>query len=326
MHKNMLGKKISRRDMLLTTGFAFLGSSFAGWTSCIPGKKNSMNASSDKRPFRVSLNVSTISGYKLSVQQQIALCAEAGFEGIELWTRDVQAFVDQGGSYEELSKQLKDSGLILENMIGFATWFADDPVKREEGLKQLRHDMEMTSRLGGKYIAAPAQGVTQFDRSQLLEYAERYKAILELGNAIGVTPILELWGAGVLNQLSDTIAIAIATGHPEASVLLDFYHLYRGGNNFDSLHLVNGSALPVFHINDYPDFPPREKLKDSDRVFPGDGICPFKKIIPLLYDSGFRGALSVELFNKRYWESMDVKEVLKMSYEKTIRVIDDSLA
>lgn len=321
----MLGKKISRRDMLFTTGLAFLGSAFTGWTSCAPEKEKPVSMPPLKRPFRVSLNVSTISGYKLSVQQQIALCAEAGFEGIELWTRDVQAFVDQGGSYEELSKQLKESGLILENMIGFATWFADDPLKREEGLKQMRHDMEMTSRLDGKYIAAPVQGVTQFDRSQLLEYAERYKAILELGNAIGVTPILELWGAGVLNQLSDTIAIAIATGHPQASVLLDFYHLYRGGNSFDSLHLVNGKALPVLHINDYPDLPPREKLKDSDRVFPGDGICPFKKIIPLLYDSGFQGALSVELFNKGYWESMGVKEVLKMSYEKTIQVINDSL-
>ena len=37
---------------------------------------------------------------------------------------------------------------------------------------------------------------------------------------MGVTPILELWGAGVLNQLSDTMAIAIASGHSRASVLL----------------------------------------------------------------------------------------------------------
>ena len=30
-------------------------------------------------------------------------------------------------------------------------------------------------------------------------------------------------------------------------------------------------------------------------MFPGDGICPFNKVLPLLYDSGFRGGLSVEL-------------------------------
>ena len=296
----MLEKKISRRNMLRATGLAVLGSTFAGLASCAPKKKEepSPEASSSKRPFRVCLNVSTIAGYKLPVQKQIDLCAEAGFEGIELWTRDVDAFVKQGGTYETLRRQLEGSGLLLENMIGFASWFADDPSKRKEGLNQMRHDMEMVAGLGGKFIAAPAQGVT---------------------------PILELWGAGVLNQLSDTMAIAIASGHSRASVLLDFYHLYRGGNSFDSLRLINGKILPVFHINDYPELPPRTELRDSDRVFPGDGICPFNKVLPLLYDSGFRGGLSVELFNKGYWETMDVKEVLKKSFEKTTQVINSSM-
>ena len=52
-------------------------------------------------------------------------------------------------------------------MIGFASWFADDPSKRKEGLNQMRHDMEMVAGLGGKFIAAPAQGVTQLDRTRL---------------------------------------------------------------------------------------------------------------------------------------------------------------
>jgi 2-keto-myo-inositol isomerase len=328
----MLENKMSRRNMLRTTGLAVLGSAFAGLYSCKDKDKSRENDenekafSSYKRPFRISINASTISGYKLPVKKQIDLCAKAGFDGIELWTRDVDAFIDQGGSYDDLRRQLNDSGLLLENMIGFATWFADDPIKRKDGLKQMQHDMEMVAQLGGQFIAATAQGVAQFDRSRLPEYAERYRTILDLGDKVGVTPILELWGAGVLNQLSDTMAMAIGAGHAKASVLLDFYHLYRGGNNYDSLCLVNGKMLPVFHINDFPDTPTRLELKDSDRVFPGDGICPFHKILPILYDAGFRGGLSVELFNKAYWKSMDVNEVLKMSFEKTSQVINRSLS
>ena len=58
----MLEKKISRRNMLRTTGLAVLGSTFAGLASCAPKKKEepSPEASSSKRPFRVCLNVSTI--------------------------------------------------------------------------------------------------------------------------------------------------------------------------------------------------------------------------------------------------------------------------
>lgn len=313
--------------MLRRSGWAVIGGTLAGLASCVPSAKdkNRPDAAAGKRPFRISLNVSTISGYKLPVLQQIEACAEAGFDGIELWTRDVESFVAAGGSYDEIRRQLENSGLLLENMIGFSSWAADDAARREEGLKQIRHDMEMTAALGGRFIAAPVQGVALFDPSRLGEYAARYRAALEIGDEVGVTPILELWGAGVLSRLSDTMAVAIATGHSKASVLLDFYHLYRGGNPADSLHLVNGKALPVFHINDYPAQPPRTELKDADRVFPGDGVCPFRKILPLLYDSGFRGSLSVELFNRGYWENMSVKEVLKQSFEKTARVIDEAL-
>ena len=108
-------------------------------------------------------------------------------------------------------------------------------------------------------------------------------------------------------------------------MLLDFYHLFRGGNSFDGLRLVGGDSLPIFHINDYPASPPRENLKDSDRVFPGDGICPFDQALSFLYTTGFRGCLSVELFNKNYWATMDVKTLLKVSYEKTTQVIDHFL-
>ena len=324
----MFEHKMTRRDMLRTTGLAILGSAFAGLSSSFVSKKDEGKmapgrAASPGRPFRVSLNVSTISGYKLPVEQQIDLCAEAGFDGIELWAQDVEAYISRGGSYEALRRRLESSGLRLENMIAFFTWFADEPSQRKEGLRQMRHDMEMVAALGGKYIAAPAQGVERFDRTRMLEYIDRYRAALDLGDEVGVSPILELWGAGVLNQLSDTMAIAIGAGHPRASVLLDFYHLYRGGNDFDGLRLVNGKMLPVFHINDYPSVPPREKLNDSDRVFPGDGICPFKELLPLLYNTGFRGAFSIELFNKKYWETMDVKEVLRQSYNKTCQLIDD---
>ncbi len=324
----MMDDKLSRREMIRRSGLAALSGSLAGmlFTTTKSNATMAMPMPAMKElPFRISLNTSTIQGYRLPVEKQIDLCAEAGFKGIELWIRDVEAYARQGGSPESLARQMQGAGLVLENMIGFSAWIADEPDKRAEGLQVMRRDMELTARLGGKCIAAPVQGIRSVEREKLPEYAARFRHILEIGDQVGVTPILELWGAGALNQLSDAVAIAVATGHPKATLLLDFYHLYRGGNSFDSLRLLNGAALPVFHINDYPAQPERAALKDSDRVFPGDGICPFRETLPVLYQSGFRGALSVELFNKGYWETMDVKTVLQKSYEQTVRVVSDSL-
>lgn len=308
--------------MLRSSGLALVAGGLTGMLSCSSSEnQKKTDRGQEDLPFRVSLNTSTIRGYKLPVEEQIDLSAEAGFDGIELWVSDVESYIKGGGSLEALAERIKQRGLVLENMIAFSTWIADDPTKRVEGVRKMQQDMELTARLGGSYIAAPVQGIVGIERSRLLEYAERYHAILKEGERIGVTPLLELWGAGALNQLSDASAISIGAGHPRASLLLDFYHLYRGGNSFDALRQLNGGNLPVFHINDFPESIPRGSLIDADRVFPGDGSCPFDHIIPLLYDTGFRGAFSIELFNQGYWDSMDVKSLLTQSYDKTVSTL-----
>ena len=302
---------LTRRDFLGTSLLAMGGLAFAGTS---PGKvKQSL-------PFRISLNVSTIRTYRLLVDQQIEVCGKAGFDGIELWMSDIQTYLDGGGSLTDLAAKLKDMRLILENIIGFAPWAVDDQSRRDAGLKQMQREMEITAALGGKYIAAPLSGVNRLG-SSLDEYAQRFLLVIEAGKALGVTPLLELWGSGALCKLADAAHIAIATGHSDANLLLDFYHLYRGGNSFDSLNMINVAKLPVFHINDYPSAPPREQLNDRDRVYPGDGICPFETIIPSLYQGGFRGAFSVELFNEEYCWNNTVEQVLATTLEKTRKVI-----
>lgn len=279
----------------------------------------------DKLPIRISLNTSTLLHYKLDVAIQIDMVSEAGFDGIELWMSDIKKYLKNGGKLENLKNKLETNELLLENIIGFSKWCSDDAAIRQQALEQLREEMMITAALGGTFIAAPVQGIPSLDRTKYDDYAERYNAILELGDETGVTPIIELWGMGSLNKVADCAQIVIATGHPKATMLLDFYHVYRGGNDWDTIDILNGKRLPVIHMNDYPAFPSYEKLKDSDRVLPGEGVCAFDEIIPKLYNAGFRGGFSVELFNKGYWETMDAKTLLKNSFEKTYDVVQKAL-
>lgn len=307
---------ISRRKMILSSGLALLGAKpdivFGIVTSTV---------SEEEVPFRISLNTSTISGYNLSVEQQIEYSSEVGFEGIELWTKDIQVFLRRGGTYQGLARKLQSAHLVLENIIGFSPWIIGG-----KGMDEMLKEMDMAAALGSRCIAATALGVEKIDRNDFEKYSDNYRRILEYGMSIGVRPLLEVWGTGALNKLSDAVQIALGTGHPQASMLLDCYHLYRGSNSFDSLHLINGAELPLFHINDYPAVPMRTKLSDSDRVYPGDGICPFDKVLPLLYETGFRGALSLELFNPNYWAKQDVRKTLRIGYDKLLTVITQSMS
>ena len=88
--------------------------------------------------------------------------------------------------------------------------------------------------------------------------------LLRLAAAAGVTPQVEIWGFSPnLSRLGEAVFVAIESGHPDACVLPDIYHIYRGGSDFAGLKLLSGAGLHVFHVNDYPTNKPRAEATDG---------------------------------------------------------------
>jgi 2-keto-myo-inositol isomerase len=253
--------------------------------------------------FRYCFNTSTIRGQKQPLAQQVELIGKAGYDGIEPWINQIDDHLKAGGSLGDLRKRIEDAGLKVESAIGFANWIVDDDEKRQQGLEQAKRDMDLVAQIGGTRIAAPPAGATRNGKLDLFKAAERYHALLEVGRTTGVTPQLEVWGFSEnLSRLGETALVAIESGHPDACILPDVYHIYKGGSDFAGLELIDGGAIPCFHMNDYPADPPRESIADRDRVYPGDGIAPLTQILRTLVSTGFNGVLSLELFNPGYWE------------------------
>lgn len=266
--------------------------------------------------MRYCLNTSTIRGQKLTLVQEIELAAKAGYQGIEPWLSEIEDHVRSGGTLADLRKRIADAGLTVEGGIGFAEWIVDDEAQRSAGLEQARRDMDTLAAIGATRMAAPAAGAQDQVGLNLYKAAERYRKLLELGEQTGITPLLEVWGfSKTISQLGEALLVAAEARHPKASLLLDVYHLYKGGSEFTGLKLVHGPAVAVLHMNDYPAQPARAKIEDSDRVFPGDGVAPLKQIFRDLKNNGFDGVLSLELFNPTYYQR-DPLEVIREGLEK----------
>ncbi|QDU96495.1 sugar phosphate isomerase/epimerase family protein [Lignipirellula cremea] len=259
--------------------------------------------------FKYCLNTSTIRGQKLSLLEEVELAAVAGYDAIEPWVREIQAYQDQGGKLPELKRRIADAGLTVESAIGFANWIVDDDEQRAAGLETARREMDLVKAIGGTRIAAPPVGATKEPGIDLFAAAERYGKLIEVGVAQGVIPQVEVWGFSAnLSRLGETSFVAIESGRTEACILPDVYHIYKGGSDFAGLSVLAGNAIHVFHMNDYPADPPRATIGDADRVYPGDGVAPLTQILQMLAANGFNGALSLELFNRDYW-TQDPKKV-----------------
>ena len=253
------------------------------------------------KPVKYCLNTSTIHGEVIPIVEQIAIAKKAGYDAIEFWLRDINKYTSEGGTLPDLKKRIIDAGLTVESSIAFANWIVDDETERKKGLEQARKDMDTITAIGGIRIAAPPAGATNGGPLNLEQAGERYRALLEVGKAAGCIAQLEVWGFSKnLSKLSEVLYVAAAAQHPDACVLPDIYHLYKGGSSFHDLHLLSGKKIHVFHMNDYPDMA-RDKINDADRVYPGDGIAPVSQILKTVFASGFDGVLSIELFNRTYW-------------------------
>ncbi len=80
----------------------------------------------------------------------------------------------------------------------------------------------------------------------------------------------------------------------------------------ETFGLASGPAIVTLHMNDYPAVPAIDKIDDSFRVFPGDGIAPITKILRTLHDNGSHTLLSLELFNRDYWRQAVRSKVAQM--------------
>ena len=265
---------------------------------------------------RYCLNVSTINNSQVDVVDQIKTAADAGYDGIELWLRDIERYQKTGGKLFDLRKRLADSGLRVESSIAFGQWVVDDPAARAKGLQDCARDMEIIRELGGRLIAAPPVGATEGAKLNLDAAAERFAKLIEIGRARDCYPQLEVWGFSVnFSTLAEVLYVLAKSDSANAYLLPDVYHLYKGGCDFANIGLLSGKMVRALHINDYPANPPRKSITDAERVFPGDGVAPLDLILRTMLENGFSGALSLELFNRDYWKR-DRNEVARMGLAK----------
>jgi sugar phosphate isomerase/epimerase len=317
----------SRRDLLLGgTGLTVSGSIGETGKAAEQGAPARAAAGQPAAPrkqtgpleshFRFGLNTSTIRGQKRPITEEIAIAQQAGYAALEPWIDELERYEAEGGSLEELGKRLRDAQITVESAIGFFDWVVDDRDRRRRGFESARRAMDLVRRIGGKRLAAPPSGATEAPVTNLLAIAERYRALLELGDTMDVVPQVEVWGGSkTLSRLGEAAYVAIASEHPKACILTDVYHLYRGGSGFAGINLLAGRSIHVFHFNDYPADPPREKLTDAHRVYPGDGVAPLKPLLRDLAAGGYQVTLSLELFNRTYW-TQDPLSVARKGLEK----------
>ena len=256
------------------------------------------------------LNSSTIR--PASLMDKIRIAAEAGYEAIELWNDDLTVYQEAGGSLADVAQALADRGLATPTCIAVHGWLGSTGTEHEQAIEEAKRRMQQAVEVGAQYVIA-SPPMDSFDLSR---GGDDYRELLEVGAQIGVRPAMEYLGfMKSVYTIDQAWQIVEDADHPDASIIMDPFHILRGGGPIESIGNVSGNMVAIWHWNDVPGDKPFAEQSDADRVLPGDGVGPLKTIEQLALAQGYEGFVSLELFNPDLW-ARDPLEVAKIGMEK----------
>ena len=293
---------------------ALPGMAFAGNTEI---QKKEKRYQKNQSPWPVCLDTATIR--PASLRDKVKIAAKAGFDAIEPWDGELQKFEEEGGNLKDLGKEIRDLGLFVPSVIGL--WNAIPPTQElwEKSLIDTRNRMRMASAIGAEHVQTIPNTIG-VNYSQKWA-ADRYRDIIEIGiNEYNIKPALVFVKYFPVKTMGQAAGIALDANHPQAKIIPDAYHMHISEGGFEGIKLLRGEMIAIFQFNDAPASPPLKDLKDEHRVYPGDGILPLGQIFLDLKGTGFKGCISLEMYNPSYWKE-DLQKVAETGLRKTLEVL-----
>jgi len=248
-------------------------------------------ASSDRFDFRTAME-----GY-----------AKAGIRAVEPQLTKVREFA-QKESVAAAKRLLDDLGLKAmssSNQIGLA----EPADARARSLDDLKWKAELAQALGCDRIVAPSAGAGPYTADDYKRGADNLREAGEIAKPFGVSIMLEFSRTSRFAAcLPTALTLVHNANHPNVRVMMDIFHFWGGVSKFEDLELLADGELHHLHFEDVPADPPREIQGQPNRVWPGEGIVPLRRVLDVLKGKHYAGAASVEMFNPAI-QAMDPYDV-----------------
>jgi len=119
-----------------------------------------------------------------------------------------------------------------------------------------------------------------------------------LAEAAGVRTALEFVPYSGVRTLAEGIEVCAAVGWDRCGLLLDSWHFFRGGEQWELLRSLTPEQIALVHVNDAP--PPVGDLVYESRhrrTPPGEGTFPLAAFLDALDGIGFEGVVSLEVLS-----------------------------
>jgi sugar phosphate isomerase/epimerase len=242
---------------------------------------------------------------------KFSIASEAGFDFIEVWHKDIMAFVDLYG-VEPIVEKLKSLNLKISSLKVLNDWFlGDNSLDIIYLAEKIKAEIIVVKLVPDEYKGRPIE----------LDYClSRYNDLLKICDDINVKPAIEFMAlAKCMNKIDDVYKIMQYSSGKNKSLVLDTWHLWRNDDSkftkfLNSVNNLNISWAGIVHFTDADRDIPRLNQKDGDRRLPTQGCLDLSSFCDKINNMGFSGYYSLNVYDRNLWNEDNLKTAVLGRY------------
>jgi sugar phosphate isomerase/epimerase len=168
------------------------------------------------------------------------------------------------------------------------------------------HTVKVCGEMGGRDV----------DRD-LMAYA--FWTLSEEAKNAGTRIALEAMPFSNFTTIEDGAAFVSEVGHSNGGLIVDVWHVNRGGSSLDTLRAaIDPGTLFAVELNDGRDPAPADLWSDTvnDRLLPGEGDWDLPGFVQLMRELGFDGPWGVEELSEHH-RQLPLREALESAFAAT---------
>lgn len=251
-----------------------------------------------------AFNGSPLVGGGVSLAEQIAAAAGAGFLLMALDRFSLENFLAAGSRIEDVRHMLDSAGIGC-GAITAAGMLGLDP----QAIAAIGRASDWARVLGAPFVQINVGNAGAAQRDAM-------EAACDAAGQ-GVRLAVEYMPFTPLNRVGDAVALARHVGFNRAGVLIDVWHHERGPDSWDDLAAVPLEAIAYVEFDDaLPAGADMAEDTMQSRTFPGEGVFDLRRFADIIAKIGYSGVVSIEILNAQ-WRSGDMKEFAERAFNSS---------
>lgn len=251
-----------------------------------------------------------------SLRERAEAAAAAGYVGMGLLGDDLFALLERHGA-AEVRRTIAEAGLTHLEFEVILDWFADGDRRAASDAMRARF-MAAVEPLGAYQIKVG--GDITGDTWPIEQMIEGFASVCADAAKVGAQIALEIFPASNVPDLETGLAIVKGAGARNGGLLLDTWHMARGGIPYEKVAQVPAEYIKHIELDDAAAEVVGTIMEDTltRRRLPGEGDLDVPAFLDAIRRTGYTGLYGVEILSDEQ-RGRAPREAAKLSFDATMR-------